>query len=85
MSEQSHLSGQQVSAIQKASEAALARVIRDIELRKFSLSEAARVTEAALRADPKDTIDVIKLAESIHAFLTAPGAEVSVKIEPQAQ
>jgi hypothetical protein len=62
------LSGQQLQALQKAAGERFNRVMSDIELRKWALSEAVKVNQAT-------STDVMGLAERIHEFLVKPAVK----------
>ena len=57
------ISGQQLQALQKAAGESLAAVLSDIGLRKWAISEAAKVAGAL-------SGNVVALAREMHKFLT---------------
>jgi hypothetical protein len=63
------LNGQQLSAIQKQMQDRLAVLVKDVELRKWSVDQACGLAGAAVEHGKKD-IDVVTTARQIHAFLT---------------
>lgn len=71
------LNGQQMQAIHKQAEASVRAILADIELRKLALRHACDIVTSTNSppADGKVQFhDPIKLAEGMHAFLTASAA-----------
>jgi hypothetical protein len=68
-----NISGQQLQALQKAADERMRRVLSDIDLRKWAVSEAAKVAPG----------DVVTHARAIHAFLTEGATTVPPAAEPQ--
>lgn len=73
---ESPLSGQQLSAMQRQFQDALRNAIKDTELRKLALEKAVAIV--SLGAKPVAIVDLMAMSESIHAFLSAPAAEIKI-------
>lgn len=72
--EQAALSGQQMSALQKQMQEKLTSIVRDVDLRKWSVDQACGLAGAAMEHE-SDHIDAVKMAREIHAFLTEGAVE----------
>jgi hypothetical protein len=72
---QEPLSGQQVQALQKHLAETVARILRDVELRKFVLQEAVAAAKAAY---PIGSVDIMPLAKQMHEFLTAAATDARI-------
>jgi FKBP-type peptidyl-prolyl cis-trans isomerase 2 len=68
------LSGQQVQALQKQLADKMAGIVKDVDLRKWAVDQACSLAGSAMEfrhlSDNTEKPDVVKLARSIHAFLT---------------
>lgn len=63
------MSGQQLSALQKQMQEKLTGIVKDVDLRKWSVDQACGLAGTAIESG-KATVDVVKTAREIHAFLT---------------
>ena len=63
------LSGQQIQALQKQLTDKMAGIVKDVDLRKWSVDQACGLAGAAIEAETEQP-DVVKLARAIHSFLT---------------
>ena len=70
------LSGQQIQALQKGMHEKMAGLVKDVELRKWSVDQACGLAGVAIEGDKKP-VDVVKTAREIHAFLTEPVGDIS--------
>jgi len=93
---QQPLSGQQVQAMQKQLGEALQTAIKNMELRKYAMTQACEIwVKCDLARDPPVAVDEhgkmskiagfsytpVELATTIYDFLVAPAAEVRVTIK----
>jgi|ERR1700690_946717 len=74
------LSAQQMDALGKSYREAFQRAVDDIELRKIALQSAAALCEASMKQLGGETFEPLKLAREMHAFLSEPTAEITVKV-----
>ena len=63
------LAGDQMAVLQKQMADKMAGIVKDVDLRKWSIDQACGLAGAAIEAETEQP-DVVKLARSIHAFLT---------------
>jgi hypothetical protein len=63
------LSGQQIQALQKQLTDKMAGIVKDVDLRKWSVDQACGIASAAMEAE-HGMIEVVVLARTIHKFLT---------------
>jgi FKBP-type peptidyl-prolyl cis-trans isomerase 2 len=70
------LNGQQLSAFQKQMADKLAGIVKDVDLRKWSVDQACSLAGSALEFSAEKPIDAVTLARAIHAFLTEEAAHM---------
>jgi hypothetical protein len=63
------LAGDQMAALQKQMTDKMAGIVKDVDLRKWSVDQACGLAGAAVEAS-SEPVDVVKLARAIHSFLT---------------
>jgi len=63
------LNGQQMSALQKQMQDKLVGIVKDVDLRKWSVDQACGLAGAAIEHKGA-VIDPVKTARQIHEFLT---------------
>jgi FKBP-type peptidyl-prolyl cis-trans isomerase 2 len=64
------LSGAQLQALQKQMADKLTGLIKDVELRKWSVDQACGLAGSAIEFGAEKSVNAVELARSIHAFLT---------------
>jgi hypothetical protein len=63
------LNAQQMSALQKQMAEKLTGIVKDVDLRKWSVDQACGLAGTAMEHS-KAAVDPVKTAREIHAFLT---------------
>lgn len=64
------LNGQQLQALQQQMREKLTGIVKDVDLRKWSVDQACSLAGAAMEHETAKPVDTVTLARSIHAFLT---------------
>ena len=70
-----HLNAAQITGIQNQMIAEFRRTVDDVEMRKLAIEQAVKALEGQ-----RSPAMVMDLAKEIHAFMSAPAAQIVVKI-----
>jgi hypothetical protein len=64
------LAGDQMAVLQKQLADKMAAIVKDVDLRKWSVDQACSLAGSALEFHAENPFDAVTLAREIHKFLT---------------